>query len=87
MKMYKFNIEQILAREVIVEAENEEEAEEKLKDALYENKIQFDTDNNFHDNVVEQETGNGWPIELDGDIKLNYTRFADDYITADGERY
>lgn len=86
MRIYKFNAEQILAREVIVEAENEEEAEERLKDALYYGKITFDTDRDFSDHRIEQENGNGWPMEMDNDIKLTYTNYVDDYITADGER-
>lgn len=84
--MCKFNAEQILAREVIVEAENEKEAEERLKDALYYGKITFDTDKDFHDHRIEQKTGNGWPMEMDNDIKLTYTNYVDDYITSDGER-
>lgn len=87
MKQFKFNVHQILERKVIVEAENADEAEEKLKDALYEDKIQFDTDIDFHGNEIEQETETGWPIEMDDDVKQTYTGFADDYITADGERY
>lgn len=87
MKMYKFNAEQILAREVIVEAESETEAAERLKDALYYGTINFDTDRDFHDHVIEPENGNGWPMEQDDDIKQTYSNYVDDYITADGKRY
>lgn len=86
MKLYKMNVGIVLSHEVFVEADNENDAAELVKDAIYYDTIKFDADNDYSDTkiriekVIDDETGQKI-------LKENWSNCVDDYITADGERY
>lgn len=84
MAVYKLQIKEILTRDVLVEADSMSEAEETVKNAADNGTIQFRDDDDFEN--YEVAFSKVYPDGISEKMKKDYSGYADDYITADGER-